>query len=137
MHILGEAYRKAHLAGSLRSGSLRAIERSRARGEAIVVVSDNLEVIIDQLATDVAAYTVLCNGMKLRGYRAIGSRSEVTQDEWNQVFQVKDLAVPLASRAVEVGPPKGARPEEPLWVGAFDRQGRWRGAVAMEVLRGS
>jgi len=63
----------------------------------------------------------------------------VTQTQWNEAFQAKDLAGPLAHHAVEVGPPPGARPAEPIWVGAFDNAGtwigRWRGAVAMEVVR--
>ena len=72
LHILGEAYYKAHLADSLRSGGLRAIERARARGEAIVLVSDNLDVIIDHLATEIGADAVICNRMELRGDRATG-----------------------------------------------------------------
>lgn len=78
LHILGEAYYKAHLAGSLRSGGLRAIERARARGEAIVLVSDNLDVIIDHLAAEIGADAVLCNRMELRGDRATGRLADPT-----------------------------------------------------------
>lgn len=63
----------------------------------------------------------------------------VTQSEWNEAFQAKDLAGPFAKRALEVGPAPGALPGQPLWGAAFDAGGRWaarwRGEVAMDVVR--
>lgn len=65
---------------------------------------------------------------------------QVGQSEWDEAFQAKDLGGVLAARAVEVGPPPGVAPGEPFWGAAFDDGGacvaRWRGAVAMEVVRG-
>lgn len=72
--------------------------------------------------------------------RHVGPPGQVTQAVWNEAFQAKDLASPLMRGAVEIGPPPGAGPGEPIWVGAFDSAGRWvdrwRGAVAMEIVGG-
>jgi len=63
----------------------------------------------------------------------------VRQSQWNESFDSKDLGGIFAAQATEVGPPPGALPGEPIWAAAFDVGGRWahrwRGAVAMDVLR--
>jgi phosphoserine phosphatase len=76
LQILGEQYATEHLSGKLRSAGLRAIDRARARGERVVVVSDNLDVVIRPLMEEIGASDVLCNRLELREGRATGRLAE-------------------------------------------------------------
>lgn len=72
LHILGEAYYRAHLADAVRPAGRRALERARDRGHDLVLVSDNLDVVVAHLAHDLGATHLLCNRMELRDGRATG-----------------------------------------------------------------
>ena len=72
--ILGEAYYRAHLADAIRPAGRRALDRARAAGDVVVLVSDNLDVVMTHLAADLGAEHLLCNRLELRGGAVAGER---------------------------------------------------------------
>jgi putative phosphoserine phosphatase / 1-acylglycerol-3-phosphate O-acyltransferase len=72
LEILGEAYYRAHLADAIRPAGRTALDRARAMGDRIVLVSDNLDVVAKHLAADLGADHLVCNRLELRRERATG-----------------------------------------------------------------
>lgn len=63
--VLGEIYATEHLVPALSSVGLELLERCRARGQRIVLLSDNLDVVVRPLATHLGVDDVIANAMEL------------------------------------------------------------------------
>ncbi len=70
--ILGEEYWATYLENSLLPVGLDLLQRARADGRRVVLVSDNLNEVIAPLAKQVRADHVFCNRMELRNGSATG-----------------------------------------------------------------
>lgn len=71
--VLGELYAEEHLIGALSPVGLELLERCRAQGQRIVLLSDNLDVIVRPVARHLGVVDVMANTMELdRSGRATG-----------------------------------------------------------------
>jgi phosphoserine phosphatase len=70
--VLGEEYFEGYVRDQLRPVGLDLLGRARADGLAIVLVSDNLDVVVEPLAEQLRADLLLCNHLELRSGRATG-----------------------------------------------------------------
>lgn len=67
--ILGEVYATEHLIPALSSVGLELLERCRAQGRRLVLLSDNLDVIAQPVAEHLGIRDVICNSMELDARR--------------------------------------------------------------------
>jgi HAD superfamily phosphoserine phosphatase-like hydrolase len=75
--VLGEIYAEEHLVPALSPVGLDLLERCRARGQRVVLLSDNLDVIVRPLAAHLGVEEVICNAMELDAHdRATGRLRE-------------------------------------------------------------
>jgi len=70
--ILGEEYWSLYLEDSLLGLGLDLVQRARAEGREIVLVSDNLDTVVGPLARKLRADHLFCNRMELRDGVATG-----------------------------------------------------------------
>ncbi len=63
--VLGEIYAEEHLVGALSAVGLDLMERCRAQGQRVVLLSDNLDVIVRRVAAHLGVDEVICNAMEL------------------------------------------------------------------------
>jgi phosphoserine phosphatase len=70
--VLGEIYARDHVVPALSRVGLDLLERSRAAGRRIVLLSDNLDVVVRPVAEHLAIDDVLCNAMEIDRGRATG-----------------------------------------------------------------
>lgn len=75
--VLGELYAEEHLAPALSRVGLDLLERCRAQGQRIVLLSDNLDVVVRPLAAHLGVTDVISNAMELdERRRATGALRE-------------------------------------------------------------
>lgn len=75
--VLGEIYADEHIAPALNPVGVELVERSRERGQRLVLLSDNLDVIARPIAARLAFDDVIANAMELdHGRRATGALRE-------------------------------------------------------------
>ncbi len=100
--VLGEIYATEHVLPALNAVGVDLLERCRARGQRVVLVSDNLDVIVRPIAEHLGLGDVICNAMELddRG-RATGELREpiVAPEIGGRAFRsaLAELGVDLAS----------------------------------------
>lgn len=71
--VLGEIYADEHLLPALSEVGVDLLERCRARGQRVVLLSDNLDVIVRPVAAHLGVDEVICNAMELDAHhRATG-----------------------------------------------------------------
>lgn len=75
--VLGELYAEEHLLGSLREVGLELVDRCRERGDRLVLLSDNLDVIANPVGRALGFDVVVANAMELDEHqRATGKLRE-------------------------------------------------------------
>jgi len=63
--VLGEIYAEEHLIPALSPVGLELLERCRAQGMRLVLLSDNLDVVVRPLAAHLRVDEIVCNAMEL------------------------------------------------------------------------
>ncbi len=70
--ILGEEYFEDYVAPKLRQVGVELLEKARDRGQKIVLISDNLEVVIRPLAQHLEVPDYVCNRMEIERGKCTG-----------------------------------------------------------------
>jgi len=70
--ILGREYYESWLDGNITSAGQRLLDRARTAGHRIVLVSDNVDVVVEHVAGELGVADVLCNRLEIRRGRATG-----------------------------------------------------------------
>jgi HAD superfamily phosphoserine phosphatase-like hydrolase len=75
--VLGEVYAEEHLLPVLSPVGVELLERCRERGQRLVLLSDNLDVVVRPVAAHLGVDEVVCNAMELDAHdRATGRLRE-------------------------------------------------------------
>ncbi len=70
--ILGEEYFDDYIAPKLRTVGVKLLDEARERGEKVVLISDNLEVVIRPLAQHLGVADYVCNRMEIQNGKCTG-----------------------------------------------------------------
>lgn len=65
LHVLGEDYFEDFIKPKLRAVGVELLEQARARGQRVVLISDNLDVIVRPLAEHLGVEDFVCNRMQI------------------------------------------------------------------------
>lgn len=100
--VLGEIYATDHVIPALSTVGLDLLERCRAQGHRLVLLSDNLDVIVRPIAEHLGVEDVICNAMELDDHdRATGDLREpiVAPEMGGRAFKgaLAELGIDLAS----------------------------------------
>lgn len=99
--VLGELYAREHLLGHLSEVGLELLDGCRTRGQRIVLLSDNLDVVVRPVAAHLGIDEVICNVMEMSEHdRATGKlREPVLGPELGG----RALRAQLAERGIDLG----------------------------------
>jgi len=72
LHVLGHDYFVDFIEPKLRSVGMELLDQAKKRGQKIVLISDNLDVVIEPLAKHLGADEHVCNRMEIRDGKCTG-----------------------------------------------------------------
>lgn len=70
--LLGETYFEGWLQDNVPEAGTRVLAQARKRGDKVVLVSDNVDVVVSHLANQLGVDDLVCNHLEIRNGRATG-----------------------------------------------------------------